>query len=124
MILKDRLRKLWSSLASRDYREAFVDEHISSGIAVQILENRKARNLTQKGLGVLAGMGQVRISKLENPSDAMPNLKTIRRIASAFDCGLRVEFVPFSELALWSIHVPEKSACVPAYAEDSPRADD
>ena len=67
-------------------------------------------------------MGQVRISKLENPDTGTPNLTTLVRLASAFDCALMVRFVPFSELTKWSVSVSDEPASVPSYDDDSPSA--
>lgn len=122
MTSKSRLSKLWNSLRDKEYRDAFVEESVSSGVAAQIRENRAARGLTQKQLGELAEMSQVRISKLERFDGGTPNLSTLLRIASALDCALSVRFVPFSELAGWSIDVSGHTACVSSFSDDSPRA--
>jgi transcriptional regulator with XRE-family HTH domain len=44
------------------------------------------------------GMNQNAISRLENPYYGKATLTTLKRIASAYDVGLLVEFVPFSRL--------------------------
>lgn len=120
---KNRLKTLWGSLANRAYRDAFVSEHINSGVAVQIYENRRARELTQEQLGALADMGQVRISRLESGDHGTPNLSTLVRLASAFDCGLMVQFVAFSELASWAVDSAEEPLVVPRFTNDSADAD-
>lgn len=119
MTSKNRLQRLWDRLSRKKYRDAFVEEHINSGVAVQIHENRIARGMNQLEMGKLLGVTQGRISRLENPDCGTPNLKTLVRIASAFDCGLLVKFVPFSELARWAISAPEEPAAVTHFAEDS-----
>jgi len=43
-------------------------------------------------------MNQNAISRLENPYYGKSTLTTLKRIASAYDVGLLVEFVPFSRL--------------------------
>ena len=43
-------------------------------------------------------MNQNAISRLENPYYGKATLTTLKRIASAYDVGLLVEFVPFSRL--------------------------
>ncbi len=120
MTSKDRLSRLWESLRNKDYRDAFVSEHINSGIAVQISENRLARAWTQRELGRRASMGQVSISKLESASRGTPNLSTLLRLASAFDCGLMVKFVPLSQLA--ALAIDPDPLVVPRFGEDSPGA--
>ena len=47
---------------------------------------------------VLAEMAQPRISVMEDANYARFSLNTLKRLASAFDCGLIVRFAPFSEL--------------------------
>lgn len=44
------------------------------------------------------GIKQQAISRLENPYYGKATLTTLKRIAAAFDVGLLVEFVPFSQL--------------------------
>ena len=119
MTLKDRAARLWRSLASKEYRDSFVSENINSGVAVQIREIRKARNLTQKALGKLADMDQSRICKLENPDYGTPNLSTLVQLAAAFDCGLSVRFVPFSELTRWALRIHEEPAAVVDFSSDN-----
>ncbi|MBI1792518.1 MAG: helix-turn-helix transcriptional regulator [Acidobacteria bacterium] len=74
---------------------------------------------TQETLAQRANMLQPRISALMTPGKARPNIETLRRIAEAFDCGLMVRFVPFSELARWSEEFDPDSFCVPAFDQDS-----
>jgi transcriptional regulator with XRE-family HTH domain len=46
----------------------------------------------------MTGIKQQAISRLENPYYGKATLTTLKRIAAAFDVGLLVEFVPFSQL--------------------------
>jgi transcriptional regulator with XRE-family HTH domain len=46
----------------------------------------------------MTGIKQQAISRLENPYYGKPTLTTLKKIAAAFDVGLLVEFVPFSQL--------------------------
>ncbi len=57
--------------------------------------------MTQKQLALLAGMAQPRISKMERPGEESFNIETLIRLAAAFKLGLKVEFVPFSEMLTW-----------------------
>ncbi len=43
-------------------------------------------------------MAQPRICEIEKPGERRMNLDTLMRLASAFDVGLEVQFVPFSDL--------------------------
>ena len=97
----DARTQLISSLKDKEYRDAFVEEHISTGVPFQIkaLRELRERNWTQKQLGERAGgMAAERVSILESPKYAKFTISTLLRIASAFDVGLMVRFVPFGEL--------------------------
>ena len=58
-----------------------------------MMEARKKSGLTQKQLSERTGIAQGDISKLEN-GNANPSLKTLKRLASAMDMTLKVEFSP------------------------------
>src|ERR1039457_3984176 len=94
--------KLAEKLHDPEYRKAFVSSQINIGIPFQIRALLKARGWTQNELAVRTGMLQPRISGMMSPGKTRPNIETLRRVAEAFDCGLMVRFVPFSELARWS----------------------
>ncbi|MBS1842735.1 MAG: helix-turn-helix transcriptional regulator [Acidobacteria bacterium] len=86
----------------KPYREAFVTSQISVGIPFQIRALREQRGLGQKQLAEAAGMLQPRISAMEKPGNGSLNLETLKRLAGAFDVGLIVKFVPFTELTQWA----------------------
>jgi len=58
-----------------------------------IIDARKKNGFTQKQLSELTGITQGDISKLEN-GDANPSLKTLKRLASAMNMTLKIEFLP------------------------------
>ena len=58
-----------------------------------MIDARKNAGLTQKQLSERTGIAQADISKMEN-GDANPSLKTLKRLATAMNTTLRVEFVP------------------------------
>jgi transcriptional regulator with XRE-family HTH domain len=111
--------KLWEKLRDPAYRQAFIDAEINIGIPFQIRALAKARNWTQEELAVKAGMKQPRICDLMKPGGARPNIKTLSRIAKAFDCGLLVRFAPFSELVRWSEDFEPESFNVRSFGQDA-----
>lgn len=113
------VRNLWKKMASKEYRDSYVAGHISNTVASQILMLREARGWTQKDLAEKAGMGQSRISALEDPNYENIQVGTLRRLASAFDVGLTVRFVPFSEVATWTAELSTEKLLVPDFANDS-----
>ena len=64
-------------------------------------------------------MAQETISRLEDPNYGKLTLKTLKRLASAFEVGLMVRFVPFSELVEWELIIRTNSLEVLSFDEDS-----
>lgn len=94
--------KLISEMSAKEYREAYVASQINIGIPFQIRALRKSRGWHQECLAEHAKMAQPRISEIERPGERRLNIETLLRISAAFDVGLQVRFVPFSELINWS----------------------
>jgi transcriptional regulator with XRE-family HTH domain len=111
--------ELWNKLNDTEYRKAFVASQINIGIPFQIRALMKTRGWTQEKLADKTGMRQPSISGLMTPGKTSPNIKTLQRLAEAFDCGLAVRFVPFSELAEWSDKFDPETFYVPEFGNDS-----
>jgi len=108
-----------SKLQSKEYRDAYVVEHIKQGIPFQLRSMRSARNWTQGTLGDRAGMPRNLVSRLENEQYGNFSINTLIRLANAFDTGLIVRFAPFSRLLNeYADLSPEKLNAV-SFAEDS-----
>jgi transcriptional regulator with XRE-family HTH domain len=58
----------------------------------------KSREWTQRELGERAAMKQNAIARLENPNYGEYSIRTLQRLAAAFDVALIVKFAPFSEI--------------------------
>lgn len=109
-------------MTKKVYRDSFIAAHISNTVASQIAAMREARGWTQTQLADEAGMKQSRISSLEDPNYENFEAGTLRRIASAFDVGLTIKFVPFSEIVQWSTELnAEKITPVRFEADLCPR---
>lgn len=103
------LKKLRSS---KEYRDAYVEEHINTGFTFQIKQMREERGWSQAELGKRAGMRQNAISRLEDEDYGSLSLKTALRLAAAFDVGLIFKFVPFSRLLKeYENLAPESLSC-------------
>lgn len=100
-----KLNAIWRKLQNKEYRSSFVSSQISNTIAAQIFSLREARGWKQAEVAAKAGMKQSRISDLEDPNYENYETRTLVKLASAFDVGLVVRFVPFSELAKWSANL-------------------
>lgn len=86
-----------SKLANKAYRDAFGTE-VQGSIARQIWIMRMERGWSQVQLARRAGMRQARISMLEDPNRPNLSIRTLKRIAKAFDVALEVRFISFGEL--------------------------
>ena len=78
-----------------EIREHTVESQIKIGIPFQIRAIREKRGWTQEEVAQKLGTTQNTISRLENPRTGKPTIKTLLRLAHAYDVGLLVRFVPF-----------------------------
>jgi transcriptional regulator with XRE-family HTH domain len=113
-----RKQRLSKELQDKEYRDAFVIEHIDTGIPFQIRALREQRGLRQKDLEDCSGIAQETISRLEDPNYGKLTLTTLKRLASAFDVGLLVRFVPFSDLVEWELNLSPDSLKVLSFPKD------
>jgi transcriptional regulator with XRE-family HTH domain len=101
---------------SRRHHLAFVVT--KRGLAEQIREMRLARGWTQSELARATDKVQETISQLENPNYGNYTIKTLQRLAEAFDVKLTVRFDPFSELVRWMTELSTEDLAVPDYDHD------
>ncbi len=116
-VLSKKKEALVEELKDKESRDAYMSESIDVGLAFQIRALREQREWSQTVLAEKANMHQERISALENPSRS-PTLSTLKKLASAFDVGLIVRFVPFSEIVKWEFELSPKSLKVPGFTEE------
>jgi transcriptional regulator with XRE-family HTH domain len=110
--------KIWKKFERKAYRDSFVGAHVSNTVSAQIAKLREKEGWTQTQLAKRAGMQQSRISMLEDPDYENIEVKTLCRIAAAFDVALLVQFVTFSELARRSANITEDDIVVAKFDED------
>ncbi len=81
----------------RRLRERFSyddpDRQLTGEIAEQVVEQRIARDLSQKELAELCATSQPAIARLESGARP-PRIDTLQRVASALDCELEVRLRP------------------------------
>lgn len=111
-------RYIIDRLKDKTYRDAYVDENISTGIATQIKTMRESCGWTQQELGARLGMAQETISQLEDPNYGRLTMRTLKRLASAFDVALFVRFVPFSSLVDMLVNLSQEDLAVPSFEKD------
>ena len=91
---QDSFKRAFNRLRDKEYRDAYVAEVVSAGIPFQVRSMRKDRKWSQAKLGQIAGKEQPWISELESDDKGSFTLGTLTELASAFDVGLIVKFVP------------------------------
>lgn len=109
MISDKRRNRILKDLGNREYRNAFVAEHIKTGVPFQLHALREKEGWTQEMLTKKSGIAQPRLSLLEDPDYKGFTLKTLLKFASAYDVALIVRFVPFSELFKWELNLSQKT---------------
>jgi transcriptional regulator with XRE-family HTH domain len=95
MKIRDRLLKRFHSFK---YRHGYLDEFTDAYIATQIKVLREERRLNQTALGKLAGMKQSQISELEDVNNRGWKVRTLKKLAKAFDLALVVRFEEFGRV--------------------------
>lgn len=112
------ISKIWRKLQDKEYRDGYTEAQLSIEIPFQIRALREARDWTQAELSVRSGIPQARISHIEQPGRDPLSVRTLYRLSSAFDVGLLVQFVSFSELVAREAAFDPKTFSVPSFADD------
>ena len=97
---KSLRQKLRERLVDPEYRHAYADETLNALLASQIRVLREQRGLSQARLAEAIGTKQSGVSRLENAEYDGWSIKTLKRLAEAFDLRLHISFEPFG--TLWS----------------------
>jgi transcriptional regulator with XRE-family HTH domain len=93
---------MFQKVKDKKYRSRFIAGQIKTGIPFQLRALRSARKLTQKGLGEAAQIPQTVISRIENGSGGNLSVKTLLKLAEAFDVALVIRFEPIDKLIDWA----------------------
>lgn len=99
--MRDRSEWIAKLIGSRKSRESYIRSKLNVLLPSQIRGLRRRRELKQEELGREADMKQSRISAMERPGETQFNIETLIRLAAALRVGLKVEFVPFSDMLRW-----------------------
>jgi len=91
--------ELWSKLKDKEYRDAYLVAKVTYALAYQIEALRNQHGWTQAELAKQIGTTQSVISRLEDPDYGRANITTLFDLAGAFDVGLLVKFVSYSQFA-------------------------
>ncbi len=90
-------KRLLEKLKSKAYRQAYVAEHVRTGIAFQIRALRAQRGWSQKRFAEELGKPQSVVSRLEDPDYGKVSVQTLLEGAAAFDVALLIQYVSFPE---------------------------
>lgn len=102
----------------KEYREAIVEAGIEQDIAWQIRNNRQLRGLTQKDMSERLKTKQSAVRRLEDPNYGAHSLRTLVKVAHAFDCALQVRLVPFSEYAELTRNLSPEATYAASFTEE------
>jgi len=106
-------------LKDEEYRYAYAESFLNSSIATQIVVLREQRNnMTQEELADAIGTKQAGISRFENINYSSWNIKTLKKIARALGCRLRVSFETFGSLLQEDQTFSEDSLQRPTFEAD------
>jgi transcriptional regulator with XRE-family HTH domain len=89
---------LLEKLTDKEYRDAFVSEEIDVGLPMQLRSMRESRGWKQQYVAEKTGTKQPRFSLMETAGYGNFSLNTLKKLASIFDVGLIVSFVPWGEM--------------------------
>lgn len=101
-----------------EYRHAFVEEKIRTGMAAQIKAIREDRGMTQQEFAKAISKSQSWVSRLEDHNQPTPTIPALLLVAKAFDVDLDVRLVPFSELLNRLSRLTPKSLTVASFEDD------
>jgi len=111
--------QLLEKFRTRRRRRTFAEEDVGTTIAAQVFALRKKHdNMSQEKLAAETEMSQARISVIENPNYRRLNIRTLQRIAKAFDVALIVRFVSFGELLDWTVSGSQKTLAPLSFHEE------
>src|ERR1035441_9022428 len=96
--MMDVVERLKRDFNDPDYRHVYDEGFLNSSIATQIKVLREERGWTQAHLAGKAKMNQSRVSELEDVNFNSWTIRTLRKLARAYDLRLKISFEEFGTL--------------------------
>jgi transcriptional regulator with XRE-family HTH domain len=112
---------LLEKMTDKLYRDAFVADGIDVGIPMQLRSMRESRGWKQSYVAEKTNTKQPRFSLMEKLGYGNFSLNTLKKLASLFDVGLIVSFVPFGEMIDFVEGMSERRLNAIGFAEEYPR---
>lgn len=109
---------LLEKLTNQSYRDAFISEEIDIGLPMQLRAMREKRGWNQKYIAEKMDTKQPRFSLMEKPGYGNFSLNTLKKLASIFNVGLIVSFVPYSEMISFVEGFGPQRLSIPSFADE------
>lgn len=93
--MSELTEKFRTEFRDEETRHIYADDFLNTYIASQLKVLREERGMTQQALAERAGMRQERISVLEDVNYEAWSVRTLKRLAVAFDLRLSIKFESF-----------------------------
>ena len=113
-------KRLVEELTKKQFRDAYVAEHVKTSVPIQIYLLREQRQWTHSQLAERAHTTPTVIARLEDPDDGRLSLSRLLQLASAFDVALLVKFVPFTRLFDACEETSPATLSAPSFMEEWP----
>jgi len=102
-------------LSDKEFRDAYVDEHVRATIAYQLRSIRRKRGWSQKKLAAILEKPQSVVSRLENVTYGKLSIQTLIGIAQKLDIALIVKFADYKEFLAAYADVSDTALAVEEY---------
>lgn len=112
-------KRFADELAEKEMRDAYLGAQTRTYLANQIRTLRTERGWSQEDLGRSLRKPQSAISRMEDREYGKFSLQTLFELASAFDCGLIVQFVPYAEFLTRTNNLTPESLHVASFTQES-----
>src|SRR5579864_732104 len=112
-------QKLAADFQNREYRESYAEESVKTSVAAQLHSLRKQRDMSQGDLAQAIGSAQSAISRMENVTNSVWNVKTLMKTAFALGTRLKISFETFSSLIEEQEAFSRQSLLRPAFEDDT-----
>ncbi len=111
---------LESLKSGKEYRHAFVEEKVRTGIAAQIhaMRTKAKGGMTQPEFARRMGKSQSWVSRLEDPNQPPPTIASLLKVAEAFDVDLEIRFGGFSAMLRRLDAMTPESLEAPSFTEE------
>jgi transcriptional regulator with XRE-family HTH domain len=116
--MSETLRNFQTEFQDKEYREAYADSFLDSFVATQIQVIREQRGVTQEQLAEAIGTKQSGISRIEDVNYSAWNIATLRKIAFALGCRLKVSLETFGSLVDEAQSFGEENLRRPSFEND------